>query len=296
MWGGRNGQLDLASYSCSKPPRRVRKQRSSRQVFAAKIPTIARVFIAKLVFELNEHTPGINHGVIRTNSGECYSWGQNTVGQLGVGLSQSQVACVNTAKRVPSELFGGDAVVKVSSGMVHSAVLTESGQVYVWGKHMSDVRDEVAGNNYHHQFRPRLLQELAGQRVVDIASSQFSVCALLEDGAIYLLDRVPQHKQDKKRTRKDFVNTAFFTKSRKARFALACDTSVLKPEGKVVTMRDGFHSCTLVTSSGNVFELNSSLEPRKLEFGYLAQGQGSEQRVIDAVMGWEHSLWLVEPE
>ena len=80
------------------------------------------------------------------------------------------------------------------------------------------------------------------------------------------------------------------------RFALACDTSVLKPEGKVVTMRDGFHSCTLVTSSGNVFELNSSLEPRKLEFGYLAQGQGSEQRVIDAVMGWEHSLWLVEPE
>jgi len=224
---------------------------------------------------------GLNHGVVLTEHGECYSWGQNNLGQLGIGLAQ--VPKLNAAKLIPASFFGSESVVKVSSGMLHSAALTETGAVYVWGKHMSAEKDEMT-SNYHHQFSPRKLNEIPG-RAVDIASSQYSTVVRTAEGKLFLLDRIPEHKRDRKGP-KDYVNTAFFMRGRKSAIASLCSLDTV--EGNIELMRDGFHAATLVTDTGSLFEVNASLSPRKIE---VDVGDGSS--LVDAVIGWEHSLFLV---
>ena len=93
---------------------------------------------------------GEEHTVLRTNEGKVYAMGSNAEGRLGVGdrnllLSSSPVLLrdLETSR-----------VVAVSSGVAHSAAITDSGQAYLWGVGYSGALG--AGNTLSY-WRPHLL-------------------------------------------------------------------------------------------------------------------------------------------
>jgi len=70
---------------------------------------------------------GANHSLAVGSDGKVYAWGNNTVGQLGNGTTNS------TLTPVAITLPGGVSATAVSSGMEHSVALGSNGDVYDWG-------------------------------------------------------------------------------------------------------------------------------------------------------------------
>lgn len=69
---------------------------------------------------------GLYHTILVNESGEVYSWGDNSNGQLGIGDLMNL--------ETPMHVTGLTDVIKVSAGDYHSLALTNSGDVYAWGR------------------------------------------------------------------------------------------------------------------------------------------------------------------
>ncbi|MDW5328856.1 hypothetical protein R6Y94_34275 [Plantactinospora sp. KLBMP9567] len=71
---------------------------------------------------------GYHHGLVATSTGGVLGWGANGNGQLGDGTTTSR------GIPVPVSLPAGTVVTAVAAGLAHSLALTDTGQVYAWGR------------------------------------------------------------------------------------------------------------------------------------------------------------------
>jgi alpha-tubulin suppressor-like RCC1 family protein len=69
------------------------------------------------------------HSLALTENGTVYAWGDNRVGQLGLGDRETQ-NCLTP--RIVGKL-GGEKIKDIAAGNFHSLALTEAGEVYAWG-------------------------------------------------------------------------------------------------------------------------------------------------------------------
>ncbi|KAG7215939.1 hypothetical protein INR49_031535, partial [Caranx melampygus] len=93
-------------------------------------------------------------------SGGVFSWGRNNCGQLGLGDTTDRhtptlVDCLNKKKTL-----------HISCGEDHTAVLTKDGAVFTFG---SGQHGQLGHNSFRDELRPRLVAELFGAKVTEIA-------------------------------------------------------------------------------------------------------------------------------
>lgn len=84
---------------------------------------------------------GLQHCLALSQTGEIFSWGKGSKGQLGHLHKSENVRDVSTLARKVTILDKNGKVTRVkdiSAGFAHSAAITEDGSVYVWGKGMSE--------------------------------------------------------------------------------------------------------------------------------------------------------------
>ena len=77
--------------------------------------------------EWQEIACGRDHTVGITPTGDLYSWGNGSAGQLGHGNKDN----LNRPKLIDKSLFGKKAH-HVACGNEHTVVLTTEGEVYTW--------------------------------------------------------------------------------------------------------------------------------------------------------------------
>jgi RCC1 and BTB domain-containing protein len=81
-----------------------------------------------------------------------------------------------TPKRV--EALVGLTVSQIACGSRHTAVVTHSGALYTWGDKENGVTGH--GDTEGHQYTPKLLERLAGKRVVELSACGFHTGCLTE--------------------------------------------------------------------------------------------------------------------
>ena len=120
----------------------------------------------------DEHTAAI------TDAGELFTWGSGDRGQLGdgrLGHDQGYEEDDEEDTLVPTQLLGQlrwKRVVTVSAGGRHTAAVTESGELYVWG-------DRVACGSAADVNAPRHVGgALSGSRVVAVSAGAFHTAVL----------------------------------------------------------------------------------------------------------------------
>ena len=74
----------------------------------------------------NQIECGLYYNAALSINGELFTWGWGYYGQLGHGDRKDR--SVPTKVEIP----GGEAVVKVSCGMIHTAAVTASGKLFTW--------------------------------------------------------------------------------------------------------------------------------------------------------------------
>jgi alpha-tubulin suppressor-like RCC1 family protein len=83
------------------------------------------------MFAIIKVTAGENHSLAVTNSGQVFSWGSNSFGQLGQNIK----AFSHESRLIPMriEALRSHFVIDIAASSCHSAAITSSGEVFTWG-------------------------------------------------------------------------------------------------------------------------------------------------------------------
>ena len=116
---------------------------------------------------------GEDHSCGLTLDGEVHCWGQNRLGELGLGDDRQE-------SRVPELVAGELTFTRVSAGFLSSCALDAHGQAYCWG----DNRGGQLGDGTLEERRAPV--PVAGSlRFLEIDVGAFHTCALVADGAAH---------------------------------------------------------------------------------------------------------------
>ncbi|XP_025777178.1 E3 ISG15--protein ligase HERC5 [Puma concolor] len=115
---------------------------------------------------------GKAHSMALSMSGNIYSWGRNDFGQLGLGHTDG--------KDFPSliEALDNQKVEFLACGGSHTALLTKDGLVFTFG---AGKHGQLGHNSTQNELRPRLVTELAGNRVTQLACGRQHTLAYVSD-------------------------------------------------------------------------------------------------------------------
>ncbi|MDH6309138.1 hypothetical protein M2451_001709 [Dysgonomonas sp. PFB1-18] len=140
--------------------------------------TNATTFTLIFAAPTKDISAGYLHGLLATESGELWSWGNGGVYRTGLGVTQNRVF----PQKVRTWAAGKVKAVRVEAGWVNSLVLGDDGKVYSFGGNTQALNGNgtITGNI----TTPTVIASLAG--VKDISLSQYSAAALTEDGKMYV--------------------------------------------------------------------------------------------------------------
>lgn len=114
---------------------------------------------------------GCYHAVALREDGTVWTWGSNSYGQLGIGITTDQ----NTPKRVQ----GLEQVMAVSAGCYHSSALTAQGTVKTWG---AGGNGRLGNDGTADSYTPVDVRTLTG--VTKIIGCGVHNFAFLDDGSV----------------------------------------------------------------------------------------------------------------
>jgi RCC1 and BTB domain-containing protein len=123
------------------------------------------------------------HGIFIDSTGQLQAWGDNQVGHLGIGNTQSQREprpVVLTHPSRPGELI---KVLSVSAGMEHTLLLSTEYEVFGWGSNGQGQLGVGAQTPASAVLLP--IPMPTNKRIVQIACGSFYSAVLTEDGLVY---------------------------------------------------------------------------------------------------------------
>lgn len=154
---------------------------------------------------------GFQSGVALNDRGRVFTWGKGHRGQLGVDLGDDEDTS-DCARWIRSLLHdetqddpSGDPMLRdfcathVASGLHHGAMVLDTNQVYVWGKHQSPPSvDSKPGSKAEDAELPILVQGLPDLKILDVSCGSHHTALLMEDGSIWAFglatdDMTPLH-------------------------------------------------------------------------------------------------------
>ncbi|KAF7225086.1 putative E3 ubiquitin-protein ligase HERC3 [Nothobranchius furzeri] len=128
---------------------------------------------------------GGDQSFVLSVSGGVFGWGRNDRGQLGLGDTADR----HTPAAV--EHLNRKTAVRVSCGEEHTAVLTKGGAVFTFG---SGRYGQLGHNSSQDELRPRLVAELWGAKVTEIACGRFHTLVRTDSMKVYSFGRNDQQQ------------------------------------------------------------------------------------------------------
>lgn len=137
------------------------------------IPFLSQYVIKKVAV----HSGG-TFALALTQDSKVFSWGEGDHGKLGHGN------CLSLDKPRLIEALKSKRIRDVACGSAHSAAIASNGELYTWG--LGDY-GRLGHGDIVTQLKPKLVEALVGQRVVQVAcgSKDAQTLALTEEGYVY---------------------------------------------------------------------------------------------------------------
>jgi alpha-tubulin suppressor-like RCC1 family protein len=139
------------------------------------IPQLVRTFV-RLNVKIVKIAAGSYHVLALDDSGQVWTWGSNSEGQLGVGdLSQRN-------QPVQITFFSQINVVQIAAGAYHSLFLSEMAAVYASG--LNDDGQLGQGDTVP-RLTPAVITSLLGKNISGIATGDYSSYAISDLGEVF---------------------------------------------------------------------------------------------------------------
>jgi alpha-tubulin suppressor-like RCC1 family protein len=138
----------------------------------------AQPVFSSLEAEVVELSGGSQHTCARGADGSAWCWGDNSRGQLGLGINKNR-----KKKPVLVSEIGYD-VASIAAGADHTCALTTAGEVWCWG---DNIHGQLGIGSSKKLMRSPALVETLSNNVARIAASESSAhtCAMDNAGALW---------------------------------------------------------------------------------------------------------------
>ncbi|OQR87502.1 hypothetical protein THRCLA_10453 [Thraustotheca clavata] len=131
---------------------------------------------------------GRNHTIALSLDGHLFAWGDGQYGQLGLGGNVNQAKNPQKIREIPQAHF-----TSIASGGYHSAAITDSGSLYMWGRNfegqlghamhcMTREQNEAKYGVVHH---PKHVDDFLKKLCKQIACGDKFSIILTENGEVY---------------------------------------------------------------------------------------------------------------
>jgi alpha-tubulin suppressor-like RCC1 family protein len=230
MWGiNTNGELGNKTF-CTKVP-----------VYVSQTPeNITRNFPLVVPDKIIQLSLGGSHSSALSFDGRLFTWGYNNFGQLGLGFYN--YTTTNTPSDITSNfsISKRDQIHSVSLGFSHSAALTRSGRLFLWG---SNYYGEIGDGTFAERTNPVDITKTFDLKIDDKITSvslgyHISFCVTLR-GRIFVWGNQNFYNFSQEiKTTKPFEITAMF--------------SLNQPDRIISIVQSSLNYCAL-SSFGRVF-------------------------------------------
>ncbi|KAL5011340.1 hypothetical protein ScPMuIL_009891 [Solemya velum] len=140
-------------------------------------PQLLSGFGEKEVTKIASHPDG-KHYLALTSDSEVYSWGCGDGGRLGHGdtISRDEPTLIS--------VLSGKQVVNIACGGAYSAAITQTGELYTWGR---GTYGRLGHGGSDDQNVPYAVSALKGHQVIDVScgSGDAQTIAVTDTGAVY---------------------------------------------------------------------------------------------------------------
>lgn len=116
---------------------------------------------------------GYEHSLALSSTGEVWSWGGNSWGQLGSGSTAARTA--------PARVAGLPSIARVAAGAYHSLAVSTTGKVWAWGYNGSG---QVGNGTKANQLTPIELATPTGVKAID--AGFYHSLAVTDDGSLWV--------------------------------------------------------------------------------------------------------------
>jgi len=210
--------------------------------------------------------------------GRVFSFGQGENGQLGHGDRANAT--------VPRQVdFRGVSIQKVACGYDHVAAVSNKGQLYTWG---CGTRGQLGHGDDRNMeealMRPKLVESLAGQEIIDVACGGYHTAVITANGFVYCFGD-GQYGQLGFGTGVKTAGTpkAIAIPENKKVIMISCG------ESHTAALTDAFQICTWGSSSNG--RLGQDISKDKLAPTFIDSMAGKQARTV--VCGGAHTCATV---
>lgn len=124
--------------------------------------------------KITEVRGGCDFTIALTSTGKVFTWGSNSLGQLGTGVTGGA-----SPVPAPVAMSAGVKIKDVRAGCQHALALTTTGQVYAWGSGFTGQLGDGLLSDFNH---PVLVDIPPGVKITQIAAGGFHNLALASSG------------------------------------------------------------------------------------------------------------------
>ena len=104
---------------------------------------------------------GSHHVIAIDNQGKVYTWGANSIGQLGKGTTDDSNVPICISE-IEENRLNGINIVEISAGYVHTVAVDNQGKAYTWG---NNEYKQLGNETYENSNVPICISEIEGNRL-----------------------------------------------------------------------------------------------------------------------------------
>ena len=125
---------------------------------------------------------GVRHSLLLADDGTVFSFGSNTVGQLGLGSDSGTMPIATPIDRTN---LSGRSIMQVAAGGSHSLILADDGSVFSFGTNGFGVTG--LGTDSGNSFLATLIDatNLGGRSITQVAAGSGHSLLLADDGTVF---------------------------------------------------------------------------------------------------------------
>ena len=139
---------------------------------------------------------GVTHAIAIDDQGKAYTWGDNSIGQLGNGEIENYSTIPICISDISGNILNGKTIVAISAGYMHTVAVDDQGKVYTWGNNNYGQLGNGEGEDgkWTYSTVPICISDISGnllneKNIIEISAGYYHTTVIDDIGEVIIFGK-----------------------------------------------------------------------------------------------------------